>query len=170
LARRTFDFIGESLESHAAARISVTLDHIARSSHGSITGPIWIAGDEAGVAFPEVEWSDFPIALLAAWIPALRRLSARGDAAECHFMDGPYRFTVIASTADDWRVACFEARETFGASNAVTEWRTAPAAFLESAVSAATALLGYCDARQWWSDETEQLRAALGFRDPERAS
>ena len=85
-------------------------------------------------------------------------------------MDGPYRFTVIASAADNWRVACFEARDTLGAANAVTEWRTTPDAFLDSAVTAARALLGYCDARQWWSDDTEQLRTALGFRDPERAS
>ena len=158
------------MEAHAPARINVTLDHIARSSHGSIIGPIWIAGGEPGVAFPEVQWSDFPVALLAAWIPALRRLSARGDTAECHFMDGPYRFTVIASAADNWRVACFEARDTLGAANAVTEWRTTPDAFLDSAVTAARALLGYCDARQWWSDDTEQLRTALGFRDPDRAS
>jgi hypothetical protein len=143
---------------------------MARSSQGSISGPIWLAGPEPGVAFPEAEWSDFPVALLASWIPAFRRLRARGETADCHFMDGPYRFTVATGNADLWRVACFETRDAPSATNAVLELQVTSSVFLETAVSGARGLLGYCDARQWWNDDTERLRAALSFGDPERAS
>jgi len=46
---------------------------------------------------------------------------------------------------------------------------TTPDDFLESAISAGTTVLGYCDSRSWWNDDTERLRTALAFRDPERA-
>jgi hypothetical protein len=135
-----------------------------------VTGPIWLGEHEVGAAFPEVEWLDFPIALLGAWIPALRRVSKRGETAECLFMDGPYHFTVSTGNGGAWRVACFERRDSPSAANAVLEWHTTPEVLLESAVSAARALLGYCDARQWWNDDTERLRTTLAFADPERAS
>lgn len=158
------------MEEQPGARVQVGLTNITRSSQGSVAGPIWLAGSEAGAAFPEVEWSDFPIALLGAWIPALRRVSTRGRTAECYFMDGPYRFTVATTESQLWRVACFETREAPSSTNAVIEWYTTPDVFLESAISASRALLGYCDARQWWNDDTERLRAALAFGDPERTS
>ena len=152
------------------ARVHVSLKNIARNDRGLVTGPIWLATPEPGHAFPEVEWSDFPVVALGSWIPALRRLSARGEAAECHFMDGPYRFTVSAAGGDVWRVACFEMRDTPSATNAVAEWIARPGDFLESALSAGATVLGYCDSRSWWNDDTERLRTALAFREPERAS
>ena len=158
------------MEAQPGARVHVGLTSVTRSSRGSVSGSIWLAGSEAGVAFPEVEWVDFPIALLAAWIPALIRVSTRGQTAECHFMEGPYRFTVATSDSQLWRVACFETREAPSSSNAVIEWFTTPDVFLDSAFFASRALLGYCDARQWWNDDTEWLRTALAFADPERAS
>ena len=85
-------------------------------------------------------------------------------------MDGPYRFTVSTADAGSWRVACFETREVPSVTNAVAEWHTAADAFLESAVSAGKTMLGYCDARGWWNDDTDRLREALAFMDPDRAS
>jgi hypothetical protein len=158
------------VEAQPGARVHITPTSVVRNSRGVVIGPIWLAGNEPGAAFPEVEWSDFPIALLGAWIPALRRVLTRGETAECHFMDGPYRFTVSRTDSQLWRVACFETREAPRATNAVMEWQTASDVFLESAISAARTLLGYCDSRQWWNDDTERLRAALAFTDPERAS
>ena len=158
------------MEVHAGARVQVAVTSMAWSSPGSVTGPIWLAGTEPGVAFPEAEWSDFPVALLSAWIPALRRLRARGETADCHFMDGPYRFTVATGNADLWRVACFETRDAPSSTNAVLELHVTSHVFLESAFSAARASLGYCDSRQWWNDDTERLRTALLFADPEPAS
>jgi len=160
----------DSLEAQPGARVHVAVTRTARDSRGSISSPIWLAGTEPGVAFPETEWSDFPVALLGSWIPAFRRLQARGETADCHFMDGPYRFTVAAANSDLWRVSCFETRDAPSSTNAVLELHTTPGVFLESAISGARALLGYCDSRQWWNDDTERLRTALSFADPERAS
>ena len=146
------------------------MTNIEQTSRGSVVGAIWIAAGEGGLAFPEADWSDFPVLLLGTWIPSLRRLSGRGHAAECHFMDGPYRFTVSAANTGHWRVACFEAREAPSVTNAVAEWITAADAFFESAVSAGKTVLGYCDTRGWWNDDTDLLRQALSFTDPDRAS
>jgi len=143
---------------------------MSRTALGSVAGPIWVAPNEPGAAFPEVEWSDLPVILLGTWIPALRRLSAGGGAAECHFMDGPYRFTVSSVHAGTWRVACFEIRETPSVANAVAEWSTDADALMESAVSAGKTMLGYCDTRGWWNNDTDRLRQALAFTDPDRAS
>jgi hypothetical protein len=158
------------VEARLQVQVKVGSTNIARTARGAVVGPIWIAASDPGVAFPEVDWSDFPVILLGIWIPALRRLSSHGRAAECHFMDGPYRFTVSTADAATWRVACFETRETPSVANAVAEWFTGSAALLESAVSAGKTMLGYCDARGWWNDDTDRLREALGFTDPDRAS
>jgi len=152
------------------ARIELTLDAIARRPHGTIAGPIWIAGDTRGVAFPEVGWSDFPVALLGGWLPAFRHLATRGQTAECQFMDGPYHFAVTTGIRGDWRVACFERREGPTASNAVAEWITTPHAFIESAVAAGRRILGHCDTRGWWDADTDRLRAALTVLDLDAAS
>ena len=83
------------------ARIQFTLNALERRPNGAVVGSIWVGGDTPGAAFPEMDWSDFPVALLATWLPALRRLAARGQTAECHFMDGPYHFTVTAVVPED---------------------------------------------------------------------
>jgi len=151
------------------ARIALTLDAVQRRASGAIVGPIWIASGALGAAFPEVGWSDFPVALLAAWLPAFRRLATRGQTAECHFMDGPYHFTVTGGTRGDWTIACFERREGPKASNAIAEWTTTPNEFIGSAVVAGRHILGHCDARGWWGADTDDLRAALTALDPDGA-
>ena len=148
----------------------MSLTDISRSSSGVLAGPIWIAAGESGTAFPEVNWSDLPVAVLSSWIPSLRRLQRGGQAAECHFMDGPYHFTVSAATAEAWRLACFERREGPGAANAIAEYSTTPQVFLESAVGAARGILGFCDAREWWNADTDRLREAVALADPGAAS
>ena len=144
----------------------MSLTDITRSPSGTLAGPIWIAVAASGAAFPEERWSDFPVALLASWIPSLRRLASRGQAAECRFMDGPYHFTVAGGAPGEWRVACFERREGPSAANAVAEWPTAPNVFLDSALVAARGILGFCDAREWWAPETDQLRDVMANADP----
>jgi len=152
------------------ARIQLTLDVVERRPHGTIVGPIWIASGTPGAGFPEAGWWDFPVALLGAWLPAFRRLAGRGEAAECHFMDGPYHFAVTAANPDEWRVVCFERREGPTASNAVAEWTTTPSEFIESAIAAGRQILGHCDARGWWDADTDRLRRALTVLDLNAAS
>jgi hypothetical protein len=158
------------LETGLVAVIAST-DNLELNSDSAVVGAIWLSDATSGSAFPEQGWSDFSVALFAAWIPALQRLARRGESAECYFMDGPYHFGVSATAGDRWRVACFEDREaTARVSHAVLELETTPAVFLGSAVSAAKQLLGYCDARGWWNDDTERLRQAVEAGVPERAS
>ena len=144
------------------ATVTASTENLALNSKGSVVGAIWLGDATSGAAFPEQGWSDFSVALLAAWIPALQRLVRRGEAAECYFMDGPYHFGVTVREENRWQLACFEDREA-GArvGHAVLALETTPTHFLGSAITAAKALLGYCDTRGWWNDDTERLREAV---------
>jgi hypothetical protein len=150
--------------------IHVGATRLARDAHGGIVGPIWIGTSEAGSAFPEEGWLDSPVALLGTWIPSLRGLAATGRSAECHFMDGPYHFTISVTVPGEWRIACFERREGPSVANASIEWRGRPDDLLESAVAAGRAVLGYCDKREWWGADTDRLREALASGDSDAAS
>jgi hypothetical protein len=137
-----------------------------RGAHGTISGRVWLrdGSPEAQADFPEVGWSDTPVSLLSAWTAELHRLAralpATGSIATCHFMDGPYSFTVRAERPEVWRIACIEARTT-GSDNAGPTWLTNRASFLRSLDQAARTVLAHCDARGWWNADTEALRRRL---------
>ena len=153
------------------ATITASTENLELSSKGSVVGAIWLGDSSSGSAFPEQGWSDFSVSLLAAWIPALQRLVRRGEGAECYFLDGPYHFSVTVRDAYRWQIACFEDREAgTRTGHAVLELETTPASLLGSAITAAKSLLGYCDTRGWWNDDTERLRAAVESGIPGRAS
>lgn len=134
-----------------------------RTASGRITGRVWLrdGSHEVQADFPEVGWSDFPVALLAAWTTDLQRLARLvplDDAsANCRFMDGPYSFTVRAQAPGAWRVDCLEERST-GQNLPVQSWVTDSSSFLSALYRAAHATLAACDARGWWSADTETLR------------
>ena len=121
------------------ATVTASTENLALNSKGSVVGAIWLGDATSGSAFPEQGWSDFSVALLAAWIPALQRLVRRGEAAECYFMDGPYHFGVTVREANRWQIACFEDREA-GArvgqngSMAIGSRRTSPTFAVAAAV------------------------------------
>lgn len=150
--------------------VDVVVDTTAlvRNESGTIAGPIWLRDGDPDVQadFPEVGWVDFPVALLASWVQELQRLTrtlpSSGAEAACNFMDGPYLVTVRAESAGGWVVRCFERREPSRApETSVHEWKTGSSAFLASAVRAGRAVLAQCDARGWWSRDTEALRRSL---------
>ncbi|MGQ0712710.1 MAG: hypothetical protein ACT4PJ_03140 [Gemmatimonadaceae bacterium] len=150
--------------------VEVVVDAAALSERGgdAIAGPIWLrdCDPDTQADFPEVRWLDRPLTALAAWVSELQRIArtvpAAGTHGACHFVDGPYYFTVIVESDGGWVVRCFEAREESGqAALPVHEWRTGGPAFVASAVRAGRAVLSQCDARGWWSDETEALRRCL---------
>jgi hypothetical protein len=141
---------------------------LVRRESGTIAGPIWLRDGDPDVQadFPEVGWVDLPLAVLASWIQELQRLTrtlpSSGVETTCRFMDGPYYFMVHVESAGGWLVRCFEVRERpAGAGHPVHEWRTGSSAFLASAVRAGRAVLAQCDARGWWTRETEALRRCL---------
>lgn len=141
---------------------------LARDASEATTGPIWLRDCDPNTQadFPEVGWVDRPVTLLTAWLSELQRLSrtipAAGTEGACHFVDGPYYFTVHLEGGGAWTVRCFEARQPAAqVLQPVHEWRTGGSAFLTSAVRAGRVVLAQCDARGWWSDETEALRRCL---------
>jgi hypothetical protein len=104
------------------------------------------------------------VALLAAWLPELQRLArtipATDASTDCRFIDGPYLVTVRVERPGVWRLQCTEQR-THGTASDGPEWRTDSGVFLASVTRAAATVLGVCDARGWWSTNTESLRRAL---------
>jgi hypothetical protein len=151
--------------------IVVEPDTLERSAHGSVSGRVWLRDGSPDVQadFPEVGWSDAPVALLAAWTAELHRFARAVPAADalatCRFMDGPYSFTVRAEQPEVWRIACAAERST-GASDPGPTWLTDRASFLRSLDQAARRVLALCDARGWWSAETEALRRRLESGGP----
>lgn len=139
---------------------------LERTSHATVVGPIWLRDGDAAIQgdFPEVAWSDQPLALLAAWLPALQRLARSlpaGEEITCAFIDGPYAFTVRAEGLGRWLLRCYERRAGAELERPSQEWMTDAAHFLSSVVRAGRATLAHCDARGWWSTESEALRRAL---------
>jgi len=152
-----------------AVDVVVDATALVRTESGRVAGPIWLRdGDEVTQAdFPEVGWVDFPVAVLVSWLSNLQRLtravpSSGGSMSACHFMEGPYYFTVRPEKGGGWQVRCFEERERSAQrQRPVHEWRTGSSAFLASAVRAGRAVLAECDTRGWWSRDTEALRRCL---------
>lgn len=147
-------------------QVIVAPETLARITGGTITGQIWlhdgVLGEQAD--FPEQGWSDLPLAVLANWVPELQKLArtvpSTGVEVDCFFMDGPYHFVVRVEQPGAWTIRCIEER-TRGSHSLGPEWRTEPGFFLNSLADAGRAVLAHCDARGWWSDDTERLRRAL---------
>jgi hypothetical protein len=154
--------------------VVVEPETLERTAHGAITGRVWLrdGSQEMQADFPEVGWLDFPTALLSAWATELQRLArvvpSEGAVANCHFMDGPYSFTVRAEGGGAWRISCVEERST-GQSAPTQVWVTDSSSFLDGLYRAARATLAACDARGWWNTDTETLRRFVESRSQFRA-
>lgn len=146
--------------------IVVETGTLALSAHGRITGRVWLqdGNRDAQADFPEVGWSDFPVALLHAWTTDLQRFArevpASGAVVTCRFLDGPYSFTVAVGQRGAWRIGCSEDRIA-GRSEPGPQWVTDQSSFLRSLYRAGRNVLAHCDARGWWNVETEALRRRM---------
>lgn len=153
-----------------SVEVVVEPDTLARTGQGGITGRIWLrdGSPEVQADFPEVGWYDFPVALLSGWAMELQRLArafpSEGAAARCHFMDGPYTFTVRTAGNGAWRISCVEERVQAPAVPC-QEWVTDSASFMAGFHRAARATLAACDERGWWNDDTEALRRFMESRN-----
>ncbi len=152
-----------------SVEVVVEPDTLSRTALGGITGRVWLrdGSQENQADFPEVGWYDFPVALLSAWATELQRLArtlpSEGATAECHFMDGPYAFTVRTAGNGAWRISCVE-RRVQSPDDISHEWVTDSASFMAGLHRAARATLAACDARGWWNDDTEALRRFVESR------
>jgi hypothetical protein len=146
--------------------VVVETETLERSTRGGITGRVWLRDgrQDTQADFPEVGWSDFPVALLHAWIADVecfaRDVPASGAVVKCRFMDGPYSFTVVAEQPGAWRIRCSEDRLE-GRSEPGPQWLTDQSSFLRSLYRAGRSVLAHCDSRGWWNADTEALRRRI---------
>jgi hypothetical protein len=149
--------------------VVVEPETLQRTALGGISGRIWLrdGSREVQADFPEVGWFDFPVALLSGWATELQRLArsfpSDGAVATCHFMDGPYTFTVRGAGGGAWRISCVEERVQ-APTVACQEWVTDSSSFMAGFHRAARATLAACDARGWWDADTEALRRFMESR------
>ncbi len=73
----------------SSVRHIVRVGPLERSASGTILGVIYLDLDTR--AFPDAQWSDFPVVILAWWIDAVGPLlSGPTRSTELRFMDGPF--------------------------------------------------------------------------------
>jgi len=135
------------------AEVIIEPSSLDRAAGGGITGRLALrVGD---TWFPDPQWHDFPVVVLAWWLRELTRpLSASGAAARCRFMEGPLAFKVVRQTPGGWSVVLVEGtREHSG-----TE--IDGAALIRSISTAADRLLAECARRGWRGEDVEDLRVA----------
>ena len=158
---------GEGLLAPEHVEIVVAPASLDRSGSSSVTGSIWLRHgrrDEPYEAFPEADWTDFPVVILAWWLDAFAALeSSDATEAECRFMDGPFEFHLMTDAPTLLRVRCLGRGITPG--EVVADFRTPAASVREALHRAANAVLAECDRRGWRGRDVEQLRRARAGKD-----
>jgi hypothetical protein len=136
--------------------IHIDPESLERRPSGTILGRIFVSYNH--VAFPDQDWSDFPVVILGWWLRQLGALAAGESRAEFKFMDGPYRFDITA-TNNSWVVSLLET------SNSTETYAGGPvdsSRFRDSLLGAADRLLRACRERGWPSDsDLTELATAL---------
>ena len=135
-------------------KVVVDTASLCRAQTGGITGRVCLSGPAGD--FPESEWSDFPVVVLAWWVEGLCDL-ASGRATEFRglFMDGPFSFTVKTGPGRTARVS-------YGSRDEETTIGIQPIdSLLESALLAGKLVAAECSRRQWESNDLETLRRVL---------
>ena len=129
-----------------------------RTGTGTISGVIYLALNDFN--FPDANWSDLPIALLAQWVPAFRKL-ARGITAvvDCSFMDGPFSFH-LDRRGEQVLVRCF--RKAKNLDQVGQDVSTSMQMIQSTLADAARVAVATCRQRGWASSDLNDLAAELG--------
>ena len=136
-------------------RIILDCTTLHMSKMGSATGNIWI--DVNGTAFPEAEWSDFPITILGWWLQAYIEAQTPHQAAMTFvLMDGPFALKLCRADDDSWIVELSETGRRSERSNAAGSVNDGDV--LRALLDAANTLLAECDRRGWVTSDVEDLR------------
>lgn len=133
-----------------------------RSISGTITGRIWFehqARNAASVAFPEREWSDFPVIILGWWLQELGAF-VRGERPDvtCEFMDGAFECRISRAGATLVRVRCVG--RYLDGDREIASFVARERDLFQSVGGAAAAALAECDRRRWSGRDVEELRDA----------
>ena len=128
---------------------------LRRSAKGSITGALFL--EIEGRAFPEPDWNDFPVVVLAWWIRAALVLQRTNAPASCLFMDGPFEWRVSLAGPGAWAVTLLDRHD---AVRVVLSACVDADVILGALAAAADSLLRACNEQSWSSVDIEELRSA----------
>ncbi len=131
--------------------VRVDTDTLSQGASGSITGVISLF--DKGWTFPESEWNDFPVVILAWWLEALSTLSHTGKPAECLFMDGSQVLRVSLTSSGAWLVECLASEDE----EPVRIVQVQPSAFMRSLREASRSVVHACQVRGFQSTEVSRL-------------
>ncbi|MBO0799983.1 MAG: hypothetical protein J2P31_14275 [Blastocatellia bacterium] len=132
-----------------------------------VTGPIWLEIDSK--YFPDEGWTDFPVIILGWWLVNLKSLiTAQATNSECLFMDGPYKFEVIARTKEILNVAFI--RDDLDGKKRLLEAEVDAKVLISELLSVADAVIDFCIQKKWYSDDLVTLvNEAKEFKELTRA-
>ena len=126
--------------------INLSTATLAASPSGKVSGGIWLRVGEH--EFPEREWNDYPVVLLAWWLEAMDKLQSGSVAkAECNFMDGPWHFE-LESAGASWRLRLVDGHKK-GSASLVGEALVAPAELVKQTLAAARVVVSECRHHSW---------------------
>jgi hypothetical protein len=127
---------------------------LSKSRSGSIPGVVFLR--TASGEYPEAQWSDFPVVVLAWWIQGLAELIAgREPLFTGYFMDGPFSFTVRLVAAGTAEVLWRKGEHPQGSQ--VTDVRS----LMVSAAVAGSVVAEACRRNGWSTRDTQALEHAL---------
>jgi hypothetical protein len=127
---------------------------LKRSAMGSITGLIFLRGPNG--AFPQEQWSDFSVVILAWWIEGLTEVvDNQKHSFEGMFMDGPYAFRVESENGQNGQIAWGKRGEevAVGTVNVPD--------LLRSAIVAGRLVSEACRVQNWSGRDVKNLEVAI---------
>lgn len=134
--------------------IVADISSLKRSAKGSITGLIFLRGPNG--AFPQKQWSDFSVVILAWWIEGLTEVvDKRKHSFEGMFMDGPYAFRIESSNGRTGQIAWGKRGEetAVGTVDVPT--------LLRSAIDAGKLVSEACRVQNWSGRDVKNLEEAI---------
>lgn len=142
-----------SVEDTSECVVRIDAELLERSAYGNIVGPIWI--ELEGSAFPQANWTDFPLSLLTEWTSlALELESDRpADWLRFDFLDGNYAFLMRSRAIRVWQVRLL----TGSNDHCLRDASISEDAFVESLLKASNLLIHSIRRRSWTHPECEVL-------------
>lgn len=132
--------------------VLVDVESLNRSAHGQVSGIVYVEID--GIPFPERQWSDSIIVVLASWLEALNNLATGiSPRTSLRFMDGPFRIDVQGG-GDCVHVSAVDGRR---GETLVNETDEDLAAMRTATRMAAAQVLQGCSQKTWWSPDIDRL-------------
>ena len=154
--------VNQSDPPHAALRpasISVDPATMERTRSASVIGRLGFKFDDTG--FPDEEWSDFVVIVLAEWLKSVSALvDRRSKTEELSFMEGPYAVELRRTDSSPLLTLKAVARTRRGSKIVVSD-EVDGGQLLERLVDAGHVVADACREKNWNGTETSDLNAAL---------